>query len=355
MSDTLAITVAVLLLVANAYFVGAEFALISARRDRLEALREQGHARAGLVMRAGEEISLMLAGSQLGITICSLGLGALGEPAVAHQLEKLLAPLGVPVALQHAIAFPIALLLVVVLHIVLGEMVPKNIAIAGPERSALLLVPGLVAFVRLTRPVISLLNAMANGVLRLFRVEPKDELETAYTSHELAEMIGESRREGLLDPSEHRRLTQALSSAERTVADVVVPIDSLTTLPERPTLGDVQSAVAATGFSRFPLRTASGRLSNYLHVKDVLDLAGADPTTPVPRSKLRGLPELPADARLGEAVAALRRARSHLAKAVGADGRELGVVTLEDLVEEYVGTVRDATHVNGSTPGPTTR
>src|SRR6478752_4557680 len=141
MSDLLAVALTVLLLAGNAFFVAAEFALISARRDRLEALESQGKKRARTVIRAGENLSLMLAGAQLGITICSILLGRVGEPAIAHLIEAPLDALGVPAGFLHPIGFTLALSLVVVLHILLGEMVPKNIAIAGPERSAMLLVP----------------------------------------------------------------------------------------------------------------------------------------------------------------------------------------------------------------------
>jgi CBS domain containing-hemolysin-like protein len=283
--------------------------------------------------------------------VCSLGLGALGEPAVAALLEWPLHPLHLPSPVLHAVSFTVALIIVVTLHTVLGEMVPKNLAIAGPERSALWLVPVHYAFCRFMSPVLRLFTLVAHLVLRrVLKVEPREELDSAFTPEELANLIGESRREGLLDASEHRRLTQTLSSAERTVADVLVPIERLTTVPEAPTIGDVRQAVSRTGYSRFPLRATgggtAGRLVGYLHVKDVLDLAAADEDTPVPRSRVRGLPELPADARLDDALAALRRAQSHLARTVGADGNTLGVVALEDLVEEYVGTVRDGTHVS---------
>ncbi|HEY7598251.1 MAG TPA: hemolysin family protein [Actinophytocola sp.] len=344
MSGGVAVTVAVVLLAGNAFFVGAEFALVSARRDRLEALADQGVERARIVLRAAEQTSLILAGAQLGITLCTIGLGALGEPAVARFLEFALQPLDLPAAVLHPIAFAVSLVLVSILHIVLGEMVMKNIAIAAPERTAVLLTPVLVGWIRLIRPVISLLNACAKGVLRLLKVEPKDEIEGAHTREELASLIADSRAEGLLDQAEHRRLTQTLSSAERTVADVLVPLDEVHTVPHPPTVGDVEEAVTRTGFSRFPVRMPDGRLNGYLHVKDVLDQADADPATPVPYHRVRGLPEIPADSRLDEALAALRRAQSHVAKAVAADRTVLGVVALEDLVEEYVGTVRDATH-----------
>jgi CBS domain containing-hemolysin-like protein len=186
-------------------------------------------------------------------------------------------------------------------------------------------------------------------VLRLLKVEPKDEIESAHTPEELATLIADSRREGLLDQAEHRRLTQTLSSAERTVADVLVPLDQVQTVPYPPTLGDLETAVARTGFSRYPVRMPDGRLNGYLHVKDVLDQADAAPSTPVPNHRIRGLPEIPVDSRLDEAMAALRRAQSHVAKAVAADRTVLGVVALEDLVEEFVGTVRDATHRDPAT------
>jgi CBS domain containing-hemolysin-like protein len=344
MSDVLALLVTLLLLLGNGFFVGAEFSIITSRRDRLEGLADAGNRRARIVMEAGRQLPLLIAGAQLGITVCSLGLGALAEPVVAGLLERPFHALGIPAALLHGVAFALALAIVVALHTVLGEMVPKNLAIAGPERVAMLLVPVHYAYCRLVRPVLRLFTAVAQGVLRLMKVEPKDELESAYTSDELATLIAESQREGLLEPAEHRRLAKTLSSTGRTVADVLVPIDAVKTVPGRPTVGDVEAAVTDTGFSRYPLRMADGRLNGYLHVKDVLDLAGADASTPVPLTRVRGLPELPADSRLDEALTALRRAQSHMGKAIGPDREVVGVVALEDLVEEYVGTVRDGTH-----------
>ncbi|MEU5850727.1 hemolysin family protein [Saccharopolyspora shandongensis] len=346
MSDGFAIVLGVLLLLLNAFFVGAEFSLLSSRRDRLEALLAQGKTRAKIVIKASQEGSLMLTSAQLGITLCSLGLGRLGEPAVAHQLEVPFAALGIPEPIMHAVAFAIALAIVVVLHVLVGEMVPKNLAIAEPERLALWLVPPLVGFVTLARPLIAVFNMLANAVLRLLRVEPKEELDTAYTSAELAELLVESRREGLLEQSEHRRLAQTLSSVEHTVADVLVPLPELTTLPQRPTLGDVERVVTETGFSRFPVRGDDGALRGYLHVKDVLDQAGHDPSTSIAPGRIRRLPAVPVGALLDEALTSLRRAGSHLAVAVDTTGEPVGVVAMEDLVEEYVGTVRDATHVH---------
>jgi len=341
-SDFLALGAAVLLLLANAFFVGAEFALISARRDRLETMARAGTGGAAAVLKAGADLSRMLAAAQLGITICSLLLGRLGEPAVAHLIERPFAWLGLPDEVLAPVAFTISLVIVVVAHMVIGEMVPKNIAIAGPERTAIWLVPPFLMFTTVMSPVISLFNHTANGVLRLVGVQPRDELETAITSGQLADLIAESRREGLLDDDGSRRLTRTLSSAGNTVADVLVTPVELVSLPLRPVVDDVARAVAGTGFSRFPVRAELG-FSGYLHVKDILDIAD-DPGAEVPSQRVRRLPQVRVTDRLDVALAVLRRAGAHLGRAVDAGGATAGLVTLEDLIEHYVGTVRDATH-----------
>lgn len=347
-TDLLGLILAVALLGANAFFVGAEFALISARRDRLEALAEQGKKRAVTVMRAGEQLSLMLAGAQLGITICSILLGRVGEPAVAHLLEGPLALVGAPEAVLHTVAMIVALAIVVTLHVLLGEMVPKNVAIAGPERTAMLLVPVYLVYVRAARPLIALYNWCANVILRALRIEPKDELEVTVSTVELGEMIAESVSEGLLDAEEHTRLTRALATRLRAAADVAVALPDVRAVPAAgpglgPTFAAVQQALAETGYSRFPVSEAD-TLIGYLHIKDVLTLT--DPDAVVPLSVVRPLPRVPAGLPLPDALSRMRRSNSHLALLTDDTdaGQIVGLVTLEDLVEDLVGTVRDGTH-----------
>ncbi|WP_063065266.1 hemolysin family protein [Nocardia violaceofusca] len=350
MGDLFGLLLTVVLLGTNAFFVGAEFALISARRDRLETLAAQGKRGAGTVIGAAEHLSMMLAAAQLGITICSLLLGRIGEPAIAHLLERPFDLVGVPDQLLHPVGFALALGIVVILHMLMGEMIPKNIALAGPERVALLLVPIMLWWLRLARPLIGLYNLAANLTLRALRIEPKDELDATVSSVELAEMIGESRSEGLIDEEEHRRLTQALGTTDRIVADVMVPLAKTRCVPlsgDGTTLGDIESAVAETGFSRYPVRATDGSLVGYLHVKDVLDKVADDsagPSTPIPRTDIRPLPTLSMGTTLYEALARLRRTSSHLGRVIDTRGNTVGIVALEDLVEEFVGTVRDATH-----------
>ncbi len=347
-ADIFGVLLTVFLLGANAFFVGSEFALISARRDRLEALAEQGKKRAVTVIRAGEQLSLMLAGAQLGITICSILLGRVGEPAIAHLLEKPFDVLGVPDALLHTVSFVVALAVVVTLHVLLGEMVPKNIAIAGPESTAMLVVPLYLIYVRIARPLIALYNVIANAVLRLFGVEAKDELEVTVSTVELAEMIAESRSEGLLDPEEHMRLSRALQIRNRVAGDVSVPLAQIHTVAAAaagsgPSVAAIEQALAATGYSRFPVVDDTGGFIGFVHIKDMLDLVD-DPGAVVGPAAVRFLPRLPATMPLPDALSRMRQSNSHLALMLGADGTVCGMVTLEDLVEDLVGTVRDGTH-----------
>ncbi|MGC4932137.1 hemolysin family protein [Gordonia sp. DT30] len=356
MNDIGAIVLAVALLAGNAFFVGAEFSIISARRDRLEALAESGKSRARMVIRAGEQLSLILAGAQLGITVCSILLGRVAEPAIAHLLEAPLDLARVPDQLLHPIAFVVALALVVVLHILLGEMVPKNIALAGPEASAMLLVPVHLVFIKIARPFISIYNWLATITLRAMRVEPKDELDSTVSPVQLAQMLGESREEGLIDAEEHARLNRALRSVSRMVAEVMIPLDRMRSVDvERdpatggtgPTLGAVERAVSATGFSRFPVRDPDGTYTGYLHLKDILDDILDErigPDTVIGIDKVRALPVIAADTPLDEATGVLRRTSSHLGAVVDESGRTVGIVALADLVEEFVGTVNDETH-----------
>ncbi len=346
--DLFGVLLTVALLAANAFFVGAEFALISARRDRLEALAEQGKKSAVTVIRAGEQLSLMLAGAQLGITVCSILLGRVGEPAVAHLLEPVFHLFGIPEALLHTVSFIVALGLVVTLHVLLGEMVPKNIAIAGPEATAMLLTPPYLMYIKAARPFIAFYNWCANISLRMLRVEPKDELDVTVSTVELSEMIAESVSEGLLDPEEHTRLTRALQIRNRVVADVAVPLREIHAIPVAgpgagPTVSAVEQALADTGYSRFPVADAFGTFIGYLHIKDVLAL-GDDPDAVVDSAAVRPLPQVAAALPLPDALSRLRRSNSHLALVTDEQGYVMAMVALEDLVEDLVGTVRDGTH-----------
>jgi CBS domain containing-hemolysin-like protein len=333
-----ALLLALLLLAANAFFVAAEFALISARRTAIE---QRSRTRAGrITLRAMERVSLMLAGAQLGITVCSLGLGALGEPAVAHLLDPVFAAVGLPESVRHPVAFALALAVVVFLHVVVGEMVPKNLTLAGPDRAALLLGPPLAGLVVLLKPVIVGLSAIASLGLRVLGVTPKNEVTSAFTREEVAALLAESRREGLLEPGRERLLFEALAFDERTVVAVLVPPSALVMVPASVTPAEVEELVARTGYSRFPV-VSDAELIGYVHIKDVLGTPDRD--RPVDPSLIRTLPQVGTDTSLRAVLRQMQTTGAHLIQVVDDTGRPAGVVFLEDALEELVGEVTDAT------------
>ncbi len=342
MSTGFALSLGLLLLVGNAFFVGAEFAVMAARRSQIEPLAADGSRRARTTLTAMESISSMLATAQLGVTVCSLGLGAVAEPAIAHLLEDVFERLHVPEQLVHPVSFAIALTLVVYLHVVVGEMVPKNLALAGPDRAALLLAPGLVWLSRAISPGIRLLNGLANGLLRLVGVTPKDEVTSAFTAEEVHSIVTESRREGLLVDGQEL-VRGALEFSERDAGDVAVPVADLVCVGDGATPADVERLVSRTGFSRFPVLDIAGDLAGYLHLKDVLYADDERYDEPVPAKRVRSLVTVGAADEVEDVLAAMQRSGAHLARVVGADGQPSGVVFLEDVLEELVGEVRDAT------------
>ncbi len=349
MSPVLGIAIAVALLAANAFFVGAEFAVVSARRSAIEPLAAAGSSRARTALWAMENVSLMLACAQLGITLASVSLGAVAEPALAHLLEGPLEALGLGETAVHAVAVAIALAVVVYLHVVLGEMVPKNLAVAGPDRAALWFAPPLVWVARAVRPVIGALNWLANHLVRLSGVEPKDEVVSAFTAQEVQSIVARSQAEGLLR-DEQGLLAGAIEFSDRTAGDVMIPVDRLVSVGQGCTVDDVERSVARTGFSRFPVTDDDGVPVGYLHVKDVLWAGPADRDRPVPAWRVRPLAEVAPDDEVEEALAAMQRTGVHLARVTapavaGPEGtaeRVVGVVFLEDILEELVGEVRDA-------------
>ena len=340
----------VALIAANGFFVGAEFAVLAARRGRLEPLLRTSRS-ARTALRAIEQLPLMISACQFGITLASLGLGALGEPAVAALLVGPFEALHLPHQLIHPLALAIALTLISALHMLLGEMVPKNLALAGPERAAVILAPPLLAFVRVFRPVIISLTAVATGVLRLLRIEPVSEIGDAPNRDAVAALIGESREEGLLQPDQHDLLSGALAFEELNANAVRLPLDSLITVPPDVTPVRIEELVAATGFSRFPVKveggddSAAGELIGYIHLADVLDTDPVRRHRPIDRRWIRPLNDVPTTATLQTVLASLRRSGSHLARVVDENGQTQGVIALEDVLEQIVGEVADSTRL----------
>ncbi|WP_335972366.1 hemolysin family protein [Streptomyces sp. CA2R106] len=329
------LVVGLLTIVANAYFVGAEFSLISVRRDQVEPRAEEGDRRARRVLWGLEHVSPLLAAAQLGVTACTLVLGIVAEPAITHLLEPLFHAAHVPDGAVHPVSFVIALAVATYLHMLFGEMVPKNVALADPVRSALLLGPPLVALTRALRPLIFAINALANAGLRLVRVEPRSEIAAVFSDEELSRMVVDAGAAGLLDERAAERLRDALELGRRPVGEVVLPAEQVVRVRLGVTAEELEALGARTGLSRFPVADDDGRVLGYLHVKDALDAEERD--EPLPRSALRRIPRLAAATPLDDALTAMRAARAHLAAVVDAGGRGVGLVTMADVLKELVG------------------
>jgi len=284
--------------------------------------------------------------------VCSLLILNVSEPAIHHLLEIPLNLTGLPEEAIGTIAFIMALLIVSYLHVVFGEMVPKNLSFSIPDQAVLILAPPLVFFGRLVKPVIVALNSTANGVLRLFGVAPKNEATSTFTLDEVATIVSQSTREGVLS-DDSGALSAAFEFTAKKAKDIAVPLDQLVTLPESATPADVEKAVTRHGFSRYVLDYESGEPSGYIHLKDVLglDVDPVDPvdtgrtgyTDPIPAKLIRQLVSIFEDTDLEDALATMRRSGAHLARTFTVTGDATGVLFLEDIIEELVGEVQDAT------------
>lgn len=330
----------VVLLLVNGFFVGAEFAVISARRSQIEPHAAAGNKAAVTTLWAMEHAALMLATSQLGITVCSLVILNVSEPAIHHLLEYPLGYLPLSSDLVGVIAFAIALVLVTFLHVVFGEMVPKNLAFSIPDKAALLLVPPLVAISKIFKPLIWGLNATANGVLRLFRVTPQDEANSTYTLDEIATIVEQSKQEGALEDTTGT-LSSVFEFTEKTVAQVEVPLQEIVPLPLDVTPAGVQEAVKKHGYSRYILVDSHGEPVEYIHMKDVMDLTGSSFNMPLPEGRRRLLASIPRTAELEEALALMRQKGEHIAKTTDDRGTTIGLLFLEDILEILIGEVSD--------------
>lgn len=340
MSTELALIIAVVLLAGNAFFVGSEFAILSARRSSIEPLAAAGNKRAQTVVWAMEHVSLMLAACQLGVTVCSVGLGSVAEPALAKLLSPVLEMLNVPHGWLHPIALVIALVVVVYLHVVVGEMVPKNISVSSPDRAVLLFVPPLVVIARAVKPIIYVLNWIANHFVKWSGIEPKNEVASSFTAQEVQSIVEHSQAEGFLN-DDQGLLSGAIEFSEKSAADVMVACVDLTVLEPGFTPNDVERQVARTGFSRFPISDESGDVIAYIHLKDVLYADEAQRNAPVDRYRYRKLAVSRWNDEVEEALVAMQHSGAHLSRVIK-DGEMVGVVFLEDIIEELVGEVRDA-------------
>lgn len=332
----------VVLLLANGFFVAAEFALISARRAQIEPRAEAGSRPARITIRAMERVSIMLATIQLGVTVCSLLILLIAEPAFHQLLSGPLGAIGLSETQTETTSLVISIAVVSSLHVLLGEMIPKQISFAIPERIALILVPVLYALAMVFRPIVVTLNSLANLALRLVGIKPADSANTAFTLDQVEDIVEHSTREGVLSDTSGA-ISNTFEFTEKQVKDIVIAPASVISLPVTATPAQVEQAITKHGFSRYPLVNDQRQYEGYLHIKDVLDLNENEYEQAFPAKRVRNLVTLAVATELEDALASMRRGGAHLAKAVNPDGSVAGIIFLEDILEELVGEVQDAT------------
>ena len=339
----MALLIAIGLLIANGFFVMAEFAFAGARRERLEELRDRGSKLAGPAIASVEQLSLMLAGAQLGITMASLGLGFVAEPALARLIEAAASPyIDLPAATLHSISFALALAIVVYFHMVLGEMVPKNVAIVDAERTSLWLAVPFRAYVFLFAPVIKVLNWIANHALRLMRIEPRDTVLSAASPEEIATIVKDLRKEGILEEFIHDLLTGAIRFRELDAEAVMVPRTEVVAAALDATVEDLEELITQSGRSRIPLFEGDiDHIQGFVHATDLVTLPASARSRRVPSTLLREMLVAPATRPLPELLDDMKRTQTPFAVVIDEHGGTDGIVTLEDVLEEITGEIRD--------------
>lgn len=332
---------AIILILANGFFVAVEFALLASLRTRIE--EESGKWRGRLALRSMGRLGTVLAGTQLGVTLASLALGSVAEPAAERFLERLFHTIHVPHSFAAPLALIMALAIVVFFHLVVGEMVPKSIALAQPERTLLALSLPASGFVWLFRPVIWVLNRLAFFGSRLFGVEPSDELRSTASAAELGLMLAESRNEGLIEDQDHELLFAALGFLERATTEVMVPRQDIVAVPRSATVAETEDVMRSSGHSRVIILGGSGidDVLGFVHAKDLLDVPLELRGRPVPLDVVRMTLTVPPERGLGEVLLAMRQARRHVAVVADAGRHTVGLVTMEDVLEAIVGDIID--------------
>lgn len=336
----------------NGFFVAAEFALVGARRTRIEQLADAGHSGARVAALAIEHLDNYIAATQLGITLASLALGWIGEPAVAHLFEPvldLLLPEETLDRVGHTITIAIGFALVTMLHIVLGELAPKSIALQRPEGTALIISRPTTLFLRLFRPVIYIMNGVGNAVVRLLGFEPASGHERVHSAEELGMLVRSAHEAGLLEDREELLLQRVFDFRDIHIREVMQPRVEVDAIPMDIPLSELLERVSTGPYSRYPVyKDSIDKVVGILHTKDLLDLIVHNPellndrdvpldVSPVLRTPLY----FPAMASVDRVLDQMQRSQTHVTIVIDEFGGMAGIATMEDILEELVGEVQD--------------
>ena len=343
---------AIFLIFINSVFVATEISLVASRISRLEELSEGGSRTAIRALEARKDLRKQLSGAQLGITLSSVILGILAEPSIGELIRSLLENLGLPSGVSETTSWISAIAIAAMFQMMFGEIVPKNVAIADPERTLLRVMPIQRFFVQIAKPVIWLLDKIVAIAVRPLSNKLQVGNDSAVGMTELLAVIKASRDEGLIESFEHELLTSALDLGQRPVSSIVIPRSEMITVDRKMNLVEIEKIVVASGHSRLPvIGNTENDLLGFLHVKDFLRLPQQAQNEPVPLEMIRRMLIVTPDLPLDDLLLQMRRSRSHVAGVKNTGGEILGLVALEDVIEELVGDIEDesdlATNKNG--------
>lgn len=337
-----ALLAAVLLLLINGFFTSVELSLTASRRPTLETMARSGNRFAGWALAAMNELPVTFAGAQLGIAASSLSLGFLIEASFEAGFESLYLSLGLPPGTIPTLAVVTALLVMTFVHNVFGDMAPKNVAIAAPERTALIVAAPFRAYVTLLRPIILALSWVAGAVLRAFGIRTSPTVEITHSAEDIAALLGTIGSGEVIDPSSARLLGAALRLRNTLVSEVMVPRPDLVAMPLSATASSLERTMVSTGHSRIPVYGDDlDDIRGYVHAKDLLTMDAGRRDRPVGLDLIRGVPVVPETASISPVLEMMRSGGSHLALVVDEHGGVAGLITLEDIAEELVGDIRD--------------
>jgi CBS domain containing-hemolysin-like protein len=336
---------ALFLVVLNGLFVAAEFAFVKLRATKVESMVQEGKMAAGLVKEATGNLDAYLAVCQLGITISSLGLGALGEPAIAVLIDPLLAPL-LPESFVHAVAFAIGFGIITFLHVVFGELAPKSVAIAKTEGTSLVVAPFMRFFYYLFLPGTWLFNGTANIFVRALGIPPASETEETHSEDELRMIFGQSTKQGVLEEDEESMLKAVIELEETRAREIMVPRPNVVALPADMELKELVSVAAAENYTRYPIYEDDSmeRIIGMVHIKDVLravEAEGGLEADVTSRDLMREVLTVPENRRIDEILEDFQEKELQMAIVIDEWGSFEGLFTIEDILEEIVGEIRD--------------
>ncbi|MDN7242161.1 hemolysin family protein [Planococcus sp. N028] len=330
-----------LMILATAFFVGAEFAILKVRMSRIDQLISEGNKKAVRAKEVANELDYYLSACQLGITVTALILGALGEPTVERMLHPVFEYFAVSEAMATALSYAIALGIITFLHVVIGELAPKTLAIQYAEKMTLLLAPPLYWFGKIMNPFIWVMNGSARLFLRMFKVEPAGH-EEAHSEEELKLIMTESYKSGEINQTELTYLKNIFAFDDRIVRNIMIPRDKIVSVDKSLSYSEFFAALDQHEYTRYPITEEGNkdRILGFINTKELLTSMAAG-RTPDPESFIHKMPSFPETTPIQKVLTKMQQSRIHMAVVTAKDGSTAGLVTMEDILEEIVGEISD--------------